>query len=67
MRVAGDGLGGIAGEVDEDLLRGDDDVDGVAVGFDVKGAVGRELHRLSEPGCRRSRRGTCTRSRDWRR
>ena len=46
MRVAGDGFGGITGEVDEDLLRGDGDVGGVAEGFDVKLAVGRELHEV---------------------
>ncbi len=39
-------FGGVAGEVDEDLLRGDGDVDGVAEGFDVKLAVGRELHEV---------------------
>ena len=39
-------LGGIAGVVDQDLLRGDQDVDRVAVGFDVEGAVGRELHQV---------------------
>ncbi len=46
VRVLADHLGGVAGVVDEDFLRGDDDVDGVAVGFDVKRAVGRELQQV---------------------
>ena len=46
VRVARDGFGRVAGVIDEDFLRGDDDVAGVAVGFDVEGAVGRELHQV---------------------
>ena len=46
MRVLADHLGRIAGVVDENFLRGDDDVDGVAVGVHVKGAVGRELQQV---------------------
>ena len=36
VRVAGDRLGGIAGVVDEDLHRGDHDVDGVAIGLECR-------------------------------
>ncbi len=46
VRVAGDGLGGIAGVVDQNLLRGDKNVDRMAVGRHVEGAVGRELHQV---------------------
>ena len=46
MRIAGDGLGGVTGEIDQNFLGGDHDVDGVAVGFDVEGAVRGELHEV---------------------
>ncbi len=46
MRVLPDHLGRIAGVVDQDFLRSDEDVDGVAIGFDVKRAVGRELQQV---------------------
>ena len=37
---------GIAAVVDQDFLRGDHDGAGVAISFDVEGAVGRELHQV---------------------
>src|ERR1019366_1461433 len=46
MRVAHDLFGGISGVVDQNFLRGDEHVDGVAVGFNVEGAVGRELQQI---------------------
>ena len=46
VRVARDGFGRIAGVVHQDFLRGDDDGAGVAIGFDVEGSVGRELHQV---------------------
>ena len=46
MRVAHDDFGGIAGVVDDDFLRGDQDVDRVAIGFHVECAVGRELQQI---------------------
>ncbi len=46
MRVLPDHLGRIARIVDENLLRGDDDVDGVAIGVHVEGSVGRELQQV---------------------
>src|SRR3984957_11532710 len=46
MRVAHDLLGGISGVVDEDFLRGDQDIDGVAISFDVEGSVRRELQQV---------------------
>src|SRR5690349_19498963 len=46
VRVAGDDFGGITGVVYENFLRGDDDVDGMAIGLDVKGAVGGELQQI---------------------
>ena len=36
--VSGDGFGGVAGVIDEDLHGGDHDVDGGTVGGDVEGA-----------------------------
>ena len=39
-------FGRISGVVDQDFLRGDEDVDGVAIGFDVERAVGRELQQV---------------------
>ena len=62
VRVVGDLLGRIAGVVDEDLLRGDHDVDGVAKAATSNWPSGAtNFIRLKRPGCRRSRRGTCTR------
>src|SRR6185437_9159934 len=47
VRVAADLLGGVAGGVDDDLHRGGDDGDGVAVGGDVElAAGGEELHQV---------------------
>ncbi len=46
MRVAHDLFRRISGVVDQDFLRGDQDVDGVAVGFDVEGSVGGELQEI---------------------
>ena len=46
MRVAHDHLGGIAGVVHDDFLRGDEDVDGMAIGGDVERPVGRELQQV---------------------
>ena len=46
MRVAHDLFGRISGIVDQDFLRGDQDVDGVAIGFDVEGAIRRELQQI---------------------
>ena len=46
MRIAPDRLGGIAAVVDQNLLRGDDDGAGVAIGGHVEGSVGRELHQV---------------------
>ncbi len=47
VRVAGDALRGVAGVVDEDLHGGEHDVDGIAIGLDVKGACrGDELHQV---------------------
>ena len=46
MAVAHDRFGGIAGVVDQDFLRGDQDVYGVAIGFDVECAVRRELQQI---------------------
>ena len=47
VRVAGDALGGVAGVVDEDLHRGEHDVDGIAVGLDVKRTCrGNEFHQV---------------------
>src|SRR5271168_2685001 len=46
MRVAHDHFRGISGVVDENFLRGDQDVDGVAIGFDIEGAVGGELQKI---------------------
>ena len=46
MRILADHLRRIAGVVDEDFLRGDDDIDGVAIGFHVERAVGRELQQV---------------------
>ena len=36
----------VAGVVDQDFLRGDEDIDRVAIGFHVEGAVGRELQQV---------------------
>src|SRR5258708_13340508 len=46
MRVAHDGFGGIARVGDENFLRGDQDIDGVTIGFDVEGAVGGKLQQV---------------------
>ena len=46
MRIFHDHFRRIAGVVDENFLRGDQDVHRVAIGFDVKGAVGRELQQI---------------------
>src|SRR5881296_1952457 len=46
MRVLVDHLRRIAGIVYQDFLGGDDYVHGVAIGFDVKGAVGRKLQKI---------------------
>jgi hypothetical protein len=47
VRVLGDHLGGVAGVVDDDLHRGGDDGDGVAIGGDVELAAGvRNFSRL---------------------
>src|SRR3954463_11999628 len=46
MRILHDHLGRIAGVVDDDFLRGDQDVDSVTISFDVESAVGRELQQV---------------------
>src|SRR5437867_1864358 len=46
MRVLVDHLRGISGVVYQDFLGGDDYVHGVAIGFYVKSAVGRELQKI---------------------
>src|ERR1700758_2328379 len=46
MAVAHDHFGGISGVVDQDFLGGDQDIDRVAVGFDVEGSVGGELEQV---------------------
>ena len=47
MAIAGDEFGRVAGVVDEDVHRGDHDVDGVTVGGDVELAGwGEELHQV---------------------
>src|SRR5581483_2233899 len=46
VRVAGDALGRVAGEVHQNFLRRNHHVHGVPVGFDVEGAVARELHQV---------------------
>src|ERR1700733_8088276 len=46
MRVAHDGFGRISGVVDDDFLRGDQDVNGVAIGFYVERAVRSELQQV---------------------
>src|SRR3954468_16314538 len=46
MRVGHDGLRGISGVVDEDFLRGDQDVYGMAIGFHIESAVGREFQQV---------------------
>ena len=51
VRVLRDHLGGVAGGVDDDLHRGGDDADGVAVGGDVElAAGGEELQEIE--GCK---------------
>ena len=50
VRVLGDLLGGVAGGVDDDLHRGGDDGDGVAVGGDVELAAGGEELQQVEAG-----------------
>src|ERR1700685_1582425 len=46
MRVAHDHFRRVAGVVDQDFLGGDEDIDGVAIGFDVEGSVGSELEQV---------------------
>src|SRR6185369_7321139 len=46
MRVAADGFRRITGVVDEDLLRGDEHIDSMAICGDVEGSVGRELEQV---------------------
>src|ERR1039458_9967958 len=46
VRVAHDLFGGVSGVVDQDFLRGDQHVYGVAVGLDIEGAVDRKSTRL---------------------
>ena len=46
MRVAHDGFGGIAGVVDQDFLRGDQDVYCVTVRFHVKRSVRSKLQEI---------------------
>ena len=50
MRVLGDHLGRVAGRVDDDLHRGGDDADGVAVGGDIELAAGRDELEQVEAG-----------------
>src|SRR5438270_799331 len=46
MAVAHDLFGWVSSVVDENFLRGDQDIDRVAVGFDVESAVGGELQQV---------------------
>ena len=46
MRVFGDGFGGVSGVVNQNFLRGDQHVHGLAIGFDVESAIGRELQEV---------------------
>jgi len=39
-------ISSVSGVVDQDFLRGNGDVDSLTVGFDVEGAVGRELQQV---------------------
>ena len=56
---------GIAAVVHQDFLRGDDDGAGVAIGLDVeRRRWARTSSGSATPGCRPSRRGTCTRCTD---
>ena len=50
VRVLRDHLGGVAGGVDDDLHRGGDDADGVAVGGDIELAAGSEELQEIEGG-----------------
>ena len=43
MRVPADHFCRVAGVVYQDFLRGDYDVDGMAIGLDIECPVGREL------------------------
>src|ERR1019366_7095364 len=46
MRVAHDHLGRVAGVVDQNFLRGDEHVHGMAVGGNVECPVGREFQQV---------------------
>src|SRR5258708_972131 len=46
MRIFAYDFSGVAGVVHEDFLRCDGDVDCVPVGFNIEGAVGRELQKI---------------------
>ena len=46
MRVLANDLGGISGVINQDFLRGDRDVDSMAIGFHVKRAIRRELQEV---------------------
>src|SRR5580704_8126492 len=46
MRIAHDGFGGVSGVVDDDFLCGDQDVDGVAIGFDIESSIRSELQQV---------------------
>ena len=65
VRVLADLLGGIAGVIDDDFLRQDHRIHGVAEGFDIELAVRarRTSSGSATRGCRPNRRGTCTPSR----
>ncbi len=64
VRVLLDGGRRVAGVVDQDLLGGDHGPAGGAEGRGFEFPVlAHELHEVERGGCRRCRRGTCTRSR----
>src|SRR3954469_2869950 len=46
MRILHDHFGRIAGVVHQNFLRGDQDVHGMTIGFDIECAVGRELQQI---------------------
>ena len=50
VRVARDGLGGVAGVIDQDLHGGDHDGNGVAIGLDIEGARRRDELEQVEAG-----------------
>ena len=67
VAVLRDALRRVAREIDEDLLRDEEDAARVAVALDVERAVvAQELGEVdARRGCRPCRRGTCTRSTGW--